>query len=241
MNKSEQINELAAALARAQGQMEGAVKASTNPFFKSRYADLAAVVNALRGPFADNGLSFVQLPVPIEGERVSIETALLHASGQWITSVVDVPVSKSDAQGYGSALTYAKRYGLQAMAGLAAEDEDDDGNAAVKAKPRPSEAEMMPTAEAPDGGIVSVDVSTGEVITAHTTRFTIAKAHYTTHGMTEAQMRESFRLVPLVDQKMGKDYAREVLKGEFGAVTRTDLTEEGAERFLIRLGEILHG
>lgn len=133
MNKSEQINELAAALAKAQGQMEGAKKDSENPFFRSKYADLASVVEAIRGPFAEHGLSYVQAPTPVEGERVCVETILLHASGQWIANMVDLPVTKQDAQGYGSALTYARRYGLQAIAGVAAED--DDGNAAAKAKP----------------------------------------------------------------------------------------------------------
>lgn len=236
MNRSEQINELAAALSKAQGQMEGAVKASTNPFFKSRYADLAAVVNALRGPFAANGLAFVQLPLPTEGERVSVETVLLHTSGQWISSIVDVPVAKGDAQGYGSAITYAKRYGLQAMAGLAAEDEDDDGNAAAKAKPRPTEAEMTPKPTA-----VGINPETGEVAPARTTRFVLNKANYTTAGITEAQMLDSFKQVPLVDKKMGKDYARDLLKREFGVVSRSDLTEDAAEKYLIRLGEILNG
>lgn len=133
MNRSEQVNELATALAKAQGQMEGAKKDSDNPFFRSKYADLASVVDAIRGPFAEHGLSYVQLPTEREGEAVAVETVLLHASGQWISSLTVVPVSKADAQGYGSAMTYARRYGLQAMAGVA--PEDDDGNAAAAAKP----------------------------------------------------------------------------------------------------------
>jgi len=133
MLKSESLNELAAALAKAQGQMEGAKKDADNPFFKSKYADLASVVEAIRGPFAEHGLSYAQLPTPREGEEVAVETMLMHSSGQWMVSLTVVPVSKKDAQGYGSALTYARRYGLQAIAGVAAED--DDGNAAASAKP----------------------------------------------------------------------------------------------------------
>ncbi|HJQ66370.1 MAG TPA: ERF family protein [Gemmatimonadales bacterium] len=133
MTKSEQINELATALAKAQGQMSGAKKDADNPFFKSKYADLAAVVAAIRGPFAEHGLSYTQLPTPCDGEEVAVDTVLMHSSGQWIGSRTVVPVSKKDAQGYGSAFTYARRYGLQAIAGL--EAEDDDGNAAASAKP----------------------------------------------------------------------------------------------------------
>lgn len=238
MNKSEAINELAAALAKAQGQMEGAVKASTNPFFKSRYADLAAVVNAIRGPFAANGLSFVQLPMPTEGDRVSVETMLLHASGQWISSVVDVPVAKGDAQGYGSAITYAKRYGLQAMAGIAAEDEDDDGNAAAKAKPRPTEQEMMPTPKANPSTGNRTEREDGAIGPARTYKFVIAKANYATAGMTEPQMRASFDLVRLVNERYGKGKAEALLKDEFKVISRSDLTEAQAEVYLIRLTEL---
>jgi len=145
MDKSEAINELAAALAQAQGQMEGAKKDADNPFFRSKYADLASVVAALREPFSTNGLAYVQLPVPVEGEAIAVDTVLMHASGQWIASRTVVPVTKQDAQGYGSALTYARRYGLQAIAGLAAED--DDGNAAAGAKPAPKAPRPAPAAK----------------------------------------------------------------------------------------------
>lgn len=134
MNCSADIKDLAEALSKAQGQMDAAIKGSTNPYFQSKYADLAAIMDALRVPFRDNGLAIVQLPVPVDGDRVMVETVLLHESGQWISCAVDVPVSKADAQGYGSAMTYAKRYGVQAISGLAAEV-DDDGNAATAAKP----------------------------------------------------------------------------------------------------------
>ena len=246
MNKSEQINELAAALARAQGQMASAKKDSDNPFFKSKYADLASVVEAIRGPFAEHGLSYVQLPIPTEGNVITIETVLMHASGQWISSVVDVPVAKADAQGYGSAITYARRYGLQAMAGVAAED--DDGNAAAKAKPRPTEAEMMPTPKAPASNLhpVMEDALRGIApprapeMQEHPNRisFKLKGANYSTAGMTAAQMLQSFDLVPVVDKRYGKDYCREVLKTEFGAVSRSDLTEEQAAQYLARLVEL---
>jgi len=135
MNKSESIAGLAAALAAAQGVMKGALKDSANPFFKSRYADLASVVEAIRAAFSANGLSYIQTVEPSDKDEVRVETTLLHASGEWIScGILSLPVSKIDAQGYGSALTYARRYSLSAAVGVA--PEDDDGNAASAAKPK---------------------------------------------------------------------------------------------------------
>lgn len=135
MNKSESVAGLAAALAKAQGSMKGAIKDSANPFFKSKYADLASVVEAIRAAFSANGLSYIQTVEPSDKDEVRVETTLLHSSGEWIScGVLSLPVSKVDAQGYGSALTYARRYSLSAAVGVA--PEDDDGNAASAAKPK---------------------------------------------------------------------------------------------------------
>lgn len=146
MNKSESIKELAGALAKAQGEIKGALKDADNPFFKSKYADLASVVEAIRAPLATHGIAYVQLTVPSDKEEVQVETVLMHASGEWVSGIIAVPVSKSDAQGYGSALTYARRYGLSAAVGVA--PEDDDGNAAAKAAPKASK--ITPNAGAGD-------------------------------------------------------------------------------------------
>lgn len=132
MNQSEQLNELAAALAKAQGQIEGAKKDSINQFFKSSYATLSNVWDACRKPLSDNGLSIIQCPEESENGIV-IETMLIHSSGQWIKSRYAIPVSKLDAQAVGSAITYGRRYALSAIVGIA--PEDDDGNAAAKHKP----------------------------------------------------------------------------------------------------------
>jgi hypothetical protein len=128
MQTSEQINELAAALAKAQGQIQGAVKDSTNPAFKSRYADLASVWDACRMALSANGLAVVQGPA-LADRGVSVTTRLLHSSGQWAESTLILPMDKATAQGAGSAITYARRYALAAMVGVAPDD-DDDGNAA---------------------------------------------------------------------------------------------------------------
>jgi len=136
MNKSDSIKNLAAALCKAQEQMCGAVKDSKNPFFKSSYADLGAVVKAIKEPFADNGLSYSQFPAEDNG-RIGVETMLMHTSGEWMSNSFTVNLTKQDAQGAGSAITYCRRYALQAIAGIPSED--DDGNHASKpaAKQKP--------------------------------------------------------------------------------------------------------
>lgn len=127
MNTSENINELAAALAKAQGEITGALKDSANPFFKSKYADLASCWDACRLPLSKNGLSVVQGMQVVEGHLYLI-TRLLHATGQWVSSTTPVTPKDDTPQGMGSALTYARRYALTAMVGVA--QVDDDANAA---------------------------------------------------------------------------------------------------------------
>lgn len=128
MNKSESIKNLAVALCAAQAEMGGATKDAANPFFKSKYADLSAVVKAVKDAFATNGLSYTQFPIE-DGGRIGVETILMHVSGEWVSNSFTVALSKQDAQGAGSAITYCRRYALQAIAGIPAED--DDGNKAV--------------------------------------------------------------------------------------------------------------
>lgn len=143
MEHSTEIAELAAALAAAQASIRPAAKDKENPHFRSRYADLSAVWEACRGPLTANGLSVVQTPSDVEGGRIALTTTLLHRSGQWLRSTFSVAPTKSDPQGIGSALTYARRYALAAMVGVVA-DEDDDGNAASAASAGQAKAQPQP-------------------------------------------------------------------------------------------------
>lgn len=127
MNKSEHINELAAALSLAQKEIKGALKDSNNPFFKSRYADLESVWGASKTPLTNNGLSVVQA-FGFEGETDYLDTILLHKSGQWISGRQRLLSKDKTAQGMGSAATYARRYGLAAIVGVV--QTDDDGESA---------------------------------------------------------------------------------------------------------------
>jgi hypothetical protein len=124
---SNEIAELASALSKAQGEMGSAKKGADNPFFKSKYADLSEVIKALKEPFAKNGLSYTQFPVMRE-DAAGIVTVLMHQSGQYMRSTYTIPLVKRDAQAVGSCITYARRYALQAIAGIPAAD--DDGNQA---------------------------------------------------------------------------------------------------------------
>jgi hypothetical protein len=125
---SEQINELATALAKAQAKIEGATKDKTNPHFRSSYADLASVWDACRSALTSNGLSVSQTAGASEDGRVRVTTILMHSSGQWLCDDLVMKPVKDDPQGVGSCITYARRYALAAIVGVA--PEDDDGNAA---------------------------------------------------------------------------------------------------------------
>ena len=121
------------AFVKAQKSFGAALKTSTNPHFRSKYADLSACVEAVIDGLHANNLALIQCTHPSES-GVSVETILLHESGGRISGgVFHVPASKQDPQGYGSALTYARRYSLMATCGIA--PEDDDGNAASKKRP----------------------------------------------------------------------------------------------------------
>lgn len=143
MEMSTDIKDLASALAKAQGEMRNAAKSSDNPFFKSKYADLAECLNVVREPLAKNGLSVFQANEGIIDGKLAVTTLLMHSSGQYLKVTSSYPIQKNDAQGFGSTLTYARRYGLAAALGLA--QEDDDGNAACEpAKKQQYKAKAQP-------------------------------------------------------------------------------------------------
>lgn len=125
--QSEQINELASAMAKMQGELESAAKSSENPFFKNKYADLATVWDVCRGPMSKNGLALMQ-QINYVNDKAILLTTLTHSSGQWMRSIAPIITSKQDAQGMGAGLTYMRRYAMCAMLGIT--QDDDDGNSA---------------------------------------------------------------------------------------------------------------
>ena len=148
MNKSESIAALSAALAKAQAEIENASKTANNPHFKSKYADLAEVLNTVRPVMSRHGIAIIQMP-SFDAGIASVETLMTHASGEWISNICSAPVSKNDAQGVGSAITYLRRYSLAAFAGIA--QEDDDANAAVGQRQAPTPAKPAEKPALPDG------------------------------------------------------------------------------------------
>jgi len=148
MEQSDQINELAAALCEAQKNPLFAIRDSNNPFFKSKYADLSSVWDSARKPLTDNGLSVVQTTSPGDDGRINIVTTLIHKSGQWIRGVLPVRPVKDDPQAVGSAITYGRRYGLQAMVGICPDDDDAEGAMSREKAPGKAKKEK-PAAEPP--------------------------------------------------------------------------------------------
>lgn len=146
---SDELKDLAAALSKAQADIMGASKDSQNPFFKSRYADLASIWAACRGPLTKNGLSVVQLPGRFKDGCVEVTTILLHASGQSIRETISTPVppatnkagdilAPADPQIVGSAITYLRRYALAAMVGVAPEEDDGEASSARNSNAKPA-------------------------------------------------------------------------------------------------------
>lgn len=128
MKTSEQINEIAEALAAAQGEILNPNKSAENPFFKSKYADLAEVLNVVRPAFSKHGLSVVQMPYSSDDGGIGVTTMISHKSGQWMQGSLELPlqVAKNVNQDAGSAITYMRRYALAAACGVAQEDLDSN-------------------------------------------------------------------------------------------------------------------
>ena len=127
MTTSEQVDKIFPALIKAQSEMGNAKKTSANPFFKSKYADLAEIIEVSKVVLTSNGLGVIQSPGG-NGTHVSVTARIIHTSGQWIEDTLTITPTKNDPQQAGSAITYARRYQLAALFNIA--QEDDDGNTA---------------------------------------------------------------------------------------------------------------
>jgi hypothetical protein len=135
--ESEELDQLFTALSKAQLEMETASEDSTNPFFKSKYADLKSVVSSSRPHLAAHGLCIIQRTMPDENGQVYLYTRLGHTSGQWMESKMAIKPAKSDIQGIGSYITYLRRYMYSSMVGVVTGIEDDDGEKAMTRTSKP--------------------------------------------------------------------------------------------------------
>ena len=165
MKSSDSIKALAEALCKAQSQMGGAVKDSSNPFFKSSYADLTSVIKAIKQPFSDNDLSYTQFPINQADLAVGVVTRLMHKSGEWLESEYVLPIVKKDPQASGSAITYARRYALQSIAGIPTADDDAESSMlrsdqVKQDEYRDSIIDLLPSVKAIQDGIATGDFAT---------------------------------------------------------------------------------
>ena len=141
MKQSENIEKIALALVKAQSEMGTAIKDNNNPFFKSKYADLNSIREACMPSLSKYGIVLLQPTVSIDG-RNYVETILLHESGQWISGLTEILFSKpNDAQAQGSGITYARRYGMQSLVNVGADD-DDGNSASVAPKQQPTPTKL---------------------------------------------------------------------------------------------------
>lgn len=163
---SNEINEIAKALAKAQIKIQGAEKDRTNPHFKSDYATLASVWDACHTALNENEIAIVQAPAITPDGGQIIVTILAHGSGQWFRGEYRVQAAKNDPQGVGSAVTYARRYSLSAMTGVAPRDDDDDGNAAVASHARQpqQQAQQQAPQTSQAGHSDMIDAETGSKV-----------------------------------------------------------------------------
>jgi hypothetical protein len=129
--RSSDLKDLFTSLAKAQAEMQTAGLSAENPYFKTRYADLAAIVKASRPALTQNGLSIIQQIITHDDGHTYLHTLLCHCSGQWVESRVRIAPPKTDVQSLGSYITYLRRYSIAALCGIVTSDEDDDGNLAV--------------------------------------------------------------------------------------------------------------
>jgi hypothetical protein len=156
MTHSESIKEIAAALCKFHEQVGKIRKTETNPFFKSKYADLSSILDVIDEPLHNNGLSFVQFPT---GEH-EMTTMLMHTSGEWIKGAYKMKPTKNDPQGLGSVITYQRRYALGAILGLNI-DIDDDGNSGSEPVQQQSPQSddkpwLNPNTKAWDGAVLKI-------------------------------------------------------------------------------------
>lgn len=149
MNKSDSIEKLAPALVMAIAEIEGASKSSVNGHFNSKYADLSAVISASKEILAKHDLTLIQFPGPLGNGSLSLETVIMHASGEFISGLGEIYVNKPTPQESGSALTYLRRYAQKAVLNMP--DLDDDAEGAMRRNAKP--AERKPLSVEPEGEV----------------------------------------------------------------------------------------
>lgn len=196
MNKSDSIKNLASALIKFQNEIKNPGNTAVNPYFNSRYAPLHEILNEVRPVLAKYGLSVVQFPGG-DGTNITVQTVLMHESGEWITGEpLVLKADKPTAQGAGSAITYGRRYALSALLGIASED-DDDGNIASNPNSSSPKASPRPKATSKSTDLSKPATSTQQEAIKKTIDLLIAKGE---KGLSvESFLQENFGKTSLSD------------------------------------------
>lgn len=210
MRTSDSIKELSTAMSKFQGSIQNAKKETENPYYRSRYADLAEVFNTVRKSLTEYGLSVLQGAHETETGKWVLVTKLIHLSGEWVETEYPILTAKQDAQGFGSAMTYARRYSLSSMLGVA--QEDDDGN----------EASKESTGKTYGGSTLS---PAKQEITQVTTEQTKPFVTQMPMGKTITEMEYKKLVDMCTTKKVPKDYVKTVLQNEFNNKEVKQLTK----------------
>lgn len=214
MRKSHMISELAEALVVVQGQLEGAKMDAINPFFKHKYATLASVWAAGRQLLSDNGLSVVQTCSVGDSGSLIVDTTLLHTSGQWIGGELAIKPARDDPQGLGSAITYARRYGLAAIIGVCPEDDDAEAATDRPVKKAPAEPQKK------DFNMTTIEGSLKYLENQNTTKWG--------HLVVAARLMEKYNVVGDTVAELVKGLSEEQNK-EFAQIVADAVTKEKGE------------
>jgi hypothetical protein len=192
MKTSPTLAKIAPALLAAQAEITWACKDSTNPHFNNRYADLQSVIEAIKPALNKHGVFFSQHPTPSDAGTLGLTTILLHSSGEWIEDTAIIPLPKNDPQGYGSAMTYGRRYGLAAICGLF--QADDDGEAA-KHLVVPVMASMANKADIATINTFAEGSDTGKVVSAAFKHYAVKAAKELTSDQAAAIIKRCIETV----------------------------------------------
>ncbi len=188
MKTSESITKIAPALLAAQKLITFAAKDATNPHFKSKYADLPSVIEAVKPALNGSGIMFLQTADESADNRIVLTTRLLHESGEWIEGTASCPLPKADPQGFGSAMTYLRRYGISAIIGVYS-DLDDDATEATPMRAAPPAKTAWITKEQSDKLIAL------GAIQALSDRITAALAFYKVEAISQLTSDQATQLI----------------------------------------------
>jgi hypothetical protein len=220
LQTSDQIADIAKALSKAQAKIRHANKGNVNPHFKSKYADLAAIIDEIRGPFTENGLSFVQ-GLGNDGPTITCTTLLMHESGQWIRSQFGLTPQQSTPQSAGSCATYLKRYSIQSIAGVGA-DEDDDGNAASgtnSGRPTSTSAQADSKTKGPTNTVVPAKTTAPANPATAIETFSLTNVEHVKKLTVYLQGKGQVKLIEALCKRMnGKQYTAASVEKEWQAI-----------------------